>query len=339
MSSSSHAIETHQLRKVYASPGRAPTPRASTANASTANASSMTSGVVALQALTLEIGTGEFFGVLGPNGAGKTTAISILTTRARPTSGVARVAGHDVATEPVRVRRRIGVVPQRPNPDVALTVRENLLVHASFFGVPRAEAARRADALLERVGLLDRAHSLPSQISGGQQQRLMIARALMHDPHILFLDEPTMGLDPQARHLTWEILGELHAAGRTIVLTTHYMEEADRLCDRIAILDQGRVLALDSPAALKAKAPGGTMIELSVTGEAASVEPLARAVAGVERVEAKNGTLRAYAARGAEAAADLLRVAERGGQRVTGLHIAPPSLETLFIELTGRRLQ
>jgi ABC-2 type transport system ATP-binding protein len=328
------AIETQGLRKVYASPRAAGSPAAPSPRAP-----SMPSGVVALQALTLEVGSGEFFGVLGPNGAGKTTAISILTTRARPTDGHARVAGRDVVREPVLVRRRIGVVPQRPNPDSSLTVRENLLVHASFFGVPRAEAERRADALLERTGLADRARALPQQTSGGQQQRLMIARALIHDPHILFLDEPTMGLDPQARMLTWELLRELHAAGRTIVLTTHYMEEADRLCDRIAILDQGRVLALGTPAELKKQAPGGTMIELSVAGEAAAVEPLAREVAGVERIEARNGTLRAYATHGAEAAAELLRVAERGGQRVTGLNIAPPSLETLFISLTGRKLE
>jgi len=277
--------------------------------------------------------------VLGPNGAGKTTAISILTTRARPTSGAARVAGHDVVRDPVQVRRRIGVVPQRPNPDNALTVRENLLAHASYFGVPRAVAERRADALLDRLGLGERAGALPQKTSGGQQQRLMIARALIHDPQILFLDEPTMGLDPQARLEIWELLNELRTQGRTLVLTTHYMEEADRLCDRIGVLHQGRLLALGTPNELKAQAPGGTLIELSVEGGAQGALPLAQAVPGIERVEAHNGTLRAYSARGGEAAADLLRAAESGGQRVTGIKIAAPSLETLFISITGRRFE
>jgi len=329
MSARPMALATEQLRKVYTAPRGASAPRTA----------SMPSEVVALQALTLDVRPGELFGVLGPNGAGKTTAISILTTRARPTSGTACVAGHDVVRDPVQVRRRIGVVPQRPNPDNALTVRENLLAHASFFGVPRVVAERRADALLERLELGDRARTMPQKTSGGQQQRLMIARALIHDPEILFLDEPTMGLDPQARHKVWELLGELRAQGRTLLLTTHYMEEADRLCDRIAVLHQGRLLAIGTPETLKAQAPGGTLIELSMDGGAQAALPLAQTVAGIERVEAQNGTLRAYAARGSEAAADLLRAAESGGQRVTAIKIAPPSLETLFISLTGRRFE
>jgi ABC-2 type transport system ATP-binding protein len=167
----------------------------------------------------------------------------------------------------------------------------------------------------------------------------VIARALIHDPAILFLDEPTMGLDPSARLLTWDLLRELRAAGHTIVLTTHNMEEADRLCDRIAILDRGECIALGTPAELKARAPGGTMVELNVAGGADGLAPLARELPGIERVEAANGTLRAFAAQGAEAAAELLRSAERSGHRVTGLNISQPSLETLFITLTGRRFQ
>jgi len=348
------AIETLRLRKVYTGPaGSAPRAAAGPAGPApaggravevasappAAGAKSAAPGVVALQGLDLQIRRGELFGMLGPNGAGKTTTVSLLTTRLRPTEGVARVAGFDLLREPVRVRRHIGVAPQRPNPDRDLTVRENLLFHAAYFGIPSAEAGRRADELLARMSLADRAAAKPQQLSGGQQQRLMIARALIHDPAILFLDEPTMGLDPAARLLTWELLRELRAAGHTIVLTTHNMEEADRLCDRIAILDRGERIALGTPAELKASAPGGTMVELNLAAEAEKVVPLARALPGIERVEAANGTLRAFAAHGAEAAAELLRSADRAGCRVTGLNISPPSLETLFITLTGRKFE
>src|SRR5205809_1203151 len=225
-------------------------------------------GVVAVDALDLTIGDGELFGMLGPNGAGKTTIIGILTTRVRPTAGEALVAGANVVTAPAAVRRRIGVVPQRPNPDRGLTVIENLVFHASYFGIARAEAARRGDQLLERLGIAEKRDAKVDQLSGGQQQRLMIARALTHDPRVLFLDEPTVGLDPQARLGLWEILKEMHAQGRTIVMTTHYMEEADRLCDRLGIMDNGKLLALGTPEALKAKAPGGTMVELTLDGDA-----------------------------------------------------------------------
>jgi ABC-2 type transport system ATP-binding protein len=334
------AIETLRLRKVYTAPaGPAARAGAGPRPQPTATPASMPSGVVALQGLDLEIRRGELFGLLGPNGAGKTTTVSLLTTRLKPTDGAARVAGFDLIREPVRVRRHIGVAPQRPNPDTSLSVRENLVFHAAYFGISRADAERRADRLLQRMSLADRAGAKPQELSGGQQQRLMIARALIHDPAILFLDEPTMGLDPAARLLTWELMQELRAAGHTIVLTTHNMEEADRLCDRIAILDRGQRIALGTPAELKRSAPGGTLVELHLASPAESVAPLARALPGIERVEAANGTLRAYAARGAEAAAELLRSAEGAGHRVTALNIAPPSLETLFVSLTGRRFE
>src|SRR5687767_9904050 len=192
------------------------------------------------------------FGLLGPNGAGKTTTIGILTTRVRPTGGTAMIAGMDVVKQPVEVRRRIGVVPQRPNPDRALTVLENLVFHARYFGFSAGDALRQAHVLLERFGIADKAKAKPDAMSGGQQQRLMIARALIHEPDVIFLDEPTVGLDPQARIDLWVILRELHAQGRTLVLTTHYMEEADQLCDRVAIVDEGRLLACDTPESLKA---------------------------------------------------------------------------------------
>jgi ABC-2 type transport system ATP-binding protein len=203
--------------------------------------------VVALDALDLEVADGELFGLLGPNGAGKTTTIGILTTRVLPTSGRATINGGDVVAEATKVRANIGVVPQRPNPDRGLTAIENLVFHAAYFGVPRAEGRRRATELLERLGIADKRDAKIDGLSGGQQQRLMIARALIHEPRVLFLDEPTVGLDPQARLALWEILREVHSHGRTIVMTTHYMEEASKLCDRVAIIDHGKLLALDTP--------------------------------------------------------------------------------------------
>ena len=319
-------IRTRALRKVYPVPGGRHA------------AAGKNSGIIALEALDLEVRSGEFFGLLGPNGAGKTTTIGILTTRVRPTSGTASVAGADVVKEPVAVKQRIGVVPQRPNPDRSLTVLENLLFHAAYFGIPRKPAAARARELLAALGLGERAAATVDEISGGQQQRLMIARALIHDPQVLFLDEPTVGLDPQARLALWDILRGLHAEGRTIVMTTHYMEEADRLCQRVAIVDHGHLLALDSPAALKARAPGGTLIELTLDGDPAPVVESARAVPGVLRADAEGAILRAYAERAGEAIAGLIKGAEHSGRRVTNVALFPPSLETLFISLTGRRL-
>jgi ABC-2 type transport system ATP-binding protein len=271
------AIETRALRKVYPAPA-APRRRASAAGhpgghpggpAGTVPPSRGPTpggaGVVALEALELTVAEGEFFGLLGPNGAGKSTTLGVLTTRVLPTSGEARVAGADVVRDPVAARLRLGVVPQRPNPDRQLTVEENLLFHAAYFGVPGAEARRRAAELLERFRIGEARDRRPEQLSGGQQQRLMIARALIHEPRVLFLDEPTVGLDPQARLALWDVLRALHADGRTIVMTTHYMEEADRLCDRVAIVDGGRLLTCDTPAALRARAPGGTLVELRST--------------------------------------------------------------------------
>jgi ABC-2 type transport system ATP-binding protein len=226
--------------------------------------------VVALQGIDLDVREGEFFGLIGPNGAGKTTTIGILTTRVLPTSGTATVAGADVVSASVRVRQRIGVVPQRPNPDRSLDAWENLVYHAAYFGIGRRQAEKRAGELLERLEIIDKAKAKVDQLSGGQQQRLMIARALIHDPLIIFLDEPTVGLDPQARNALWDILRDLHAQGRTIVMTTHYMAEADELSDRIAMIDQGKLLALDTPERLKAQTPDGSLetFFISITGRA-----------------------------------------------------------------------
>ncbi len=336
------AIRTENLRKIYPAPSNKrrgqsmfPTP------AGALPAAGPRAGareIVALEGLDLEVPAGEFFGLLGPNGAGKTTTIGILTTRVRPTAGRAFVAGADVVRDEVGVKRRIGVVPQRPNPDRSLTVVENLVFHAAYFGIPRAAAERRARELLALMAIGDRENSKVDELSGGQQQRLMIARALIHEPQVLFLDEPTVGLDPQARLALWDILRGLHREGRTIVMTTHYMEEADRLCQRVAILDQGRLLALDEPAALKAKAPGGTLIEFTFDAEPGALDQLARGIAGVTRVEPNRHVLRVYAERAGEVIPAVIRGAEQAGRGIVDIHLTPPSLETLFVSLTGRKL-
>ena len=294
--------------------------------------------VVALDSLDLDIRAGEFFGLLGPNGAGKTTAIGILTTRVLPTAGKAIVAGADVVEDSVRVRQTIGVVPQRPNADLSLNVMENLQFHAAYFGIPFEIATKRAHELLERMGLADKAGAKMSAMSGGQQQRLMIVRALMHEPDIMFLDEPTVGLDPQARLDLWDILRDLHNRGRTIVMTTHYMDEADRLCDRLAIIDRGKLLALDTPHALKARAPGGTLIELVLDGDAMPAAEIAETLDGVSHVEANDGLLRVHSRRGGEVLPALIEAAETAGCTVKDIHLLQPSLETLFVSLTGRKL-
>ncbi|HVR63566.1 MAG TPA: ABC transporter ATP-binding protein [Polyangia bacterium] len=340
------AIETRALRKIYRvpKPGKRPggrpggppgRPPAMTMAPAAAGASGE---VVALDALDLDVRRGEFFGLLGPNGAGKTTTIGILTTRVLPTAGSARIGGQDVVAAAVAVRQRIGVVPQRPNPDRGLSVLENLIFHASYFGFSRGESRARAQEILESLGLGDRGESRVDQLSGGQQQRLMIARALIHEPEVLFLDEPTVGLDPQARLALWEILRGLHAEGRTIVMTTHYMEEAEQLCERVAIIDRGRLLACDPPAALKKKAPGGTLIELALDGPAAPVVAAARAIAGVLSAAAEGDALRVYHPREGEALAPLIGAVQAAGRAVTNIRLGPPSLETLFIALTGRKL-
>jgi ABC-2 type transport system ATP-binding protein len=343
---SADAIELRALRKLYPPPkqrrrrkGFVPsfTPGVPGLQA-TAARTGPNGEILALDGLDLSVREGEFFGLLGPNGAGKTTTIGILTTRVLPSGGEARVHGHDVVRDAVQVRQRIGVVPQRPNPDRGLNVHENLLFHAAYFGFSRADSSARAHELLAQVGLGDRGEAKVDELSGGQQQRLMIARALIHEPRVLFLDEPTVGLDPQARLALWDILRALHAEGRTIVMTTHYMEEADRLCDRVAIVDRGTLLACDAPQALKRQAPGGTLIELTLDGDAAPLVAAARGTDGMLSAEADGAMLRCYHPRGGEAVAVLIGVAMAAGRQATNIHLASPSLETLFVSLTGRKL-
>ncbi|HST07729.1 MAG TPA: ABC transporter ATP-binding protein [Gemmatimonadaceae bacterium] len=335
-----NSIEMRALRKVYKGTGKKSkgAPSHSARWAQPGATTPPATDVIALESLDLDIRAGEFFGLLGPNGAGKTTAIGILTTRVLPTSGTALVAGADVVKDSVRVRQTIGVVPQRPNADLSLTVLENLQYHAAYHGIHFDVATTRARELLEQLGLTEKASAKMSELSGGQQQRLMIIRALMHEPDIIFLDEPTVGLDPQARLDLWEILRDLHRRGRTIVMTTHYMDEADRLCDRLAIIDRGKLLALDTPRALKSKAPGGTLIELVLDGDAMPTAEIAETIDGVSRVEARDGILRAQSDRGGQTLPALIEAAESAGRTVTDIHLLQPSLETLFVSLTGRKL-
>ena len=290
----------------------------------------------AVDGVELSIGAGEFFGLLGPNGAGKSTTIGMLTTSVIPTDGRVFVSGIDARANPAAVKRRIGVVSQSNTLDRALTVWENLYYHARYFGVPARDARARADELLERFALADRARSMVFELSGGLARRLMIARALAHRPAALFLDEPTSGIDPQTRINLWELLADLHRQGLTILLTTHYLEEADALCDRIAILDRGRVLALGAPAQLKETHGADTVITLQVDGEAAALRPRAEAIPGVRNVEADGELLRVFASNPIGVLAELVREASAVGLHVRDAASQPPSLETVFLSLTGR---
>ncbi len=296
----------------------------------------------AVDGITFEVARGEFFGLLGPNGAGKTTTIGVLTTRIRPTGGTALVEGIDVAIHPVAVKRKIAVVPQVNNLDRSLTGRENLLFHAEYFGIAKSVREKRAADLLERFQLAERAEEKPGSYSGGLAQRLKIARALMHDPEIIFLDEPTTGLDPQGRRAIWDLLRELNGRGQTILLTTHYMEEADQLCQRIAIMDHGKLLAIDPPSRLKASVPGGYVIDLKFRADdkaALLLQAALRKLPGVVMVHSQDGRIRMHSDKAEGLLAQAMRLASEQGVMVTDAHVAEPSLENLFLNLTGRSLR
>jgi ABC-2 type transport system ATP-binding protein len=343
--------------------------------------------VNALDGVSFSVAKGEVFGLLGPNGAGKTTTVGILTTRVVPTGGAARVAGVDVVRDPAGARKRLAVVSQLNNLDRSLSIKQNLLFHAAYHGVPAAERKRRAAALLEQVGLADRANDKVDWVSGGQAQRIMISRALMHDPEVLFLDEPTTGLDPAARLFVWDRINELRRQGVTVFLTTHDMDEATELTDRVGIVDHGKLLALDSPAALTRGLPGRTTLEVSMsldgTAPAAVLTALG-ALEGVERAEQVDDTAGHGAFGGGGANPFAAFMAPSGpppgagagvppaaahaapttltarlyvthdaplmvppvaallgehGVTLTGIRIGEPSLEDVFIHLTGRALR
>jgi ABC-2 type transport system ATP-binding protein len=323
--------------------------------------------------ISFAVREGEVFGLLGPNGAGKTTTVGVMTTRVRPTSGRASVDGVDVVGDPVRARSRLAVVPQRNNLDRSLSIRHNLMFHAAYHGMPARERGARADELLHQFGLLERARSKPDFFSGGQAQRVMIARALMHAPKVLFLDEPTTGLDPAARLFVWDRLRELKERGVTLVLTTHDMDEAASLADRVGIMDHGKLLALDTPDALMRSLPGRTTLELTIGGfeERSTADLMAglEALPGVERLErlqlpeessapsfgrepgqappGEQGPttpaalhVRFYLSGDASllVAPAATLVAEHG-LSLTDVKLGTPTLEDVFIDLTGRTLR
>jgi len=304
-----------------------------------------TPAVEAVRGISFAVEAGETFGLLGPNGAGKSTTLGCITTLVRPTAGRVSVDGIDVARRPTEAKRRIAVVPQMRNLDRDLTVREVLTFHAAYFGLPRAERNARADRLLAEMQLTEKANVKPLTLSGGLQQRLLIARALMHDPKVLLLDEPTIGLDPQARRLLWETLRGLHEGGLTLIMTTHYMEEADRLCQRLAIIDHGRILQMDTPAALKKALPGGRILDLWVR----SPEPIAprlEALPGVLRVEkvttaGEDGfeRLRLFVDPKDGLLDRVLSAVQGAAADVDHVSLTQPSLEDVYIHLTGKELR
>jgi ABC-2 type transport system ATP-binding protein len=294
----------------------------------------------AVDQLNLDVWAGEIFGLLGPNGAGKTTTAGMLTTRVVPTSGRAFIAGVDVAAHPALAKQLSGIVSQQNTLDRQLTVWENLYFHGRLFGMGAAASKRTATELLEQFQLSRWASASVYALSGGMAQRLMVARAIFHRPSVLFLDEPTAGLDPQSRLALWDLLGELHGEGQTIMLTTHYMEEADRLCDRVAIMDHGRILALDTPAALKQSIGADTIVTVKAAGDLNRLaELLAADVAGVTRTRVAGDKLELHMQAGDRLVPRIVLSAERGGFDLLDVSMAEPSLETVFINLTGRELR
>ncbi len=296
--------------------------------------------IVALDGLTLEISAGEVFGLLGPNGAGKSTTVGILTTRVRPTAGQAWIGEHDVWKEQVAGKRLIGGVAQRPNLDFSLTAREILLFHGAYFGLDSEQRAKRANDLLERFKLHDRADQMVRGFSGGMMQRLSIARAMMHDPQVLFLDEPSAGLDPQTRLLLWEIIREYNQSGKTILLTTHNMEEADALCHRLVIIDHGRSIALGTPSELKSSVPGGFVLRLRFGQHSLDLLDGLRSLAGVREVRVNDHSgADLYADRGGSLIREIVTLASAANVDLNDVHISEPSLENLFLHHTGRSLR
>jgi ABC-2 type transport system ATP-binding protein len=294
----------------------------------------------AVDGLNLSVHPGEIFGLLGPNGAGKTTTAGMLTTRVVPTSGQAFVGGIDVVGDPALAKQLLGIVSQQNTLDRQLTVWENLYFHGRLFGISASESRSSADRLLEQFQLSKWAKASVFALSGGMAQRLMMARAIFHRPAVLFLDEPTAGLDPQSRLALWEILGELNREGQTVLLTTHYMEEADQLCGRVAIMDHGRILALDTPEELKRSVGADTIVTVKADGDAQALgEHIARQIAEVTHTRAVEGGVELHVKGAERLVPRVVAAAESGGFDVVDLSVAEPSLETVFISMTGKELR
>ncbi len=295
----------------------------------------------AVDDISFSVADGEIFGLLGPNGAGKSTLIRMMTTLLEITAGSARIAGHDVAREPDAARRTIGVIPQALTSDLDLTVEENLNIYAKLYGVPTRERRHNVDELLETVALAEWRHAQTKTLSGGMRRRLEIARGLVHSPKIFFLDEPTTGLDPVSRVAVWEMLTKLRESRRlTMLITTHYMDEADRLCDRIAIVDHGKLVALDTPMQLKATVPGTNVIEAQFTNMPAQWEEQLRRLPEVERVESQSGGMfRILSDNGAKTATALVALAAEAGVQLKSLSVQNTTLDDVFVHFTGRQLR
>ena len=297
-------------------------------------------GVVAVDGIDLEVRHGEIFGVLGPNGAGKTTAVRMLTTLLRPTAGRATVAGFDIYREQRAIRRSIGVALQETGLDPIATGRELLAVQGQLFGMGSGEAKRRAQELLELVGLVDAADRRVKTYSVGMKRRLDLASALVHQPSILFLDEPTEGLDPASRQTLWREVERLNGdMGVTVLLTTHYLEEADRLADRLAIVDQGRIVADGTPAALKA-AIGGDVVTVTVDpARRDQAHEALRGLVGVREVRPDDAGLTLFVEDGSTAVAGVIRTLDAAAISVGSVAVAQPSLDEVFLRATGSRLE
>jgi len=296
-------------------------------------------GLTAVDGVSFAVPAGELFGLLGPNGAGKTTTINMLSTLLRPTAGRAEVAGFDIVRSRDSVRRSIGIVFQEPALDGKLTGRENLEFHAMMYGLGQTERRQRIDEVLRLVELTDKARVLVEKYSGGMKRRLEIARGLIHRPKVLFLDEPTLGLDAQTRRHIWEYIKALNReSGVSIVLTTHYMEEADYLCDRVAIMDNGRFVALDSPRSLK-DLMGGDVVSLEVEGEPAVFLDEFRDVDWVKTRSVHEGTVVLTMERGERRIPEIVLLAQQKGLAVTCVHLRKPSLEDVFLHFTGRTIR
>jgi ABC-2 type transport system ATP-binding protein len=294
----------------------------------------------AVDELNLSVGTGEVFGLLGPNGAGKTTTVGVLTTRVIPSAGHALVGGINVVSHPTVAKQMIGVVSQQNTLDRQLTPWENLYFHGRLFGMGSRECKAMADELLERFQLTRFATASVYALSGGMAQRLMVARAIFHRPAVLFLDEPTAGLDPQGRLALWELLRGLNADGQTIMLTTHYMEEADKLCHRVAIMDHGRILALDTPAALKRSVGADTIVTVKADGDSqALADTFAQQIEGVTRVRTLPDGVELHVQGVDRLVPRVVATADAGGFSLADLSVAEPTLETVFIGLTGKELR
>jgi len=295
----------------------------------------------AVKGVSFSVENGEIFGLLGPNGAGKSTLIRMMTTLIPITSGKAIVAGHDVEKDPDAVRRMIGVIPQAMTSDPDLTVEENLSIYAKLYSVPRAERIKNINDVLEAVDLVKWRGAQTKTLSGGMRRRLEIARGLVHNPKIFFLDEPTTGLDPVSRVAVWEMLDNLRKTRNlTMLLTTHYMEEADKLCDRIAIVDHGTLVALGTPNELKRSVPGANVVEVHFDKETASWQKRLEGLDGVTSVQAESaGFYRVLTSSGSKTTMQLVELAASLGETLTSLSVQNTTLDDVFIHYTGRQLR